>query len=423
MSTTDAAEMPPSSNISAPGILPYTSERSAYRWVVLLLLTASLCICFVDRLAWANVASEYARENGYSLAAVGTFFSAFFIGYLVMTGLSGFVADSVGGKRVLCTTLLVLGVLTAAFGTTRTLWAGLAIQTAMGFAAGADYASCLKLISVWFSAKERATAIGLFLSATPLSLVITNATIPLLMNRIGWQGVYFILGAATFVVGLFVLFFARDVKASASGNAGKKPPFGLLLKSPHLLVSAFCGFALFWAVFGFMFWANTLLIKGRGFSPVTVGFIIAFFGFSGLVVKPSAGWIADHVRVSKLTLVIPTALIFALALVVFAQLETIPALVICIAVIGISAWSSAVFTQVAVIDSIDNKLAGSATGLSNSLWNLGNSIVPVVVGAVYDWTSSLTVAFGVLALGPALAAVLAFVGTRYLPQRISNMVD
>jgi len=48
----------------------------SYRWVVLSLVWFALLICFVDRLAWGNVALDASRMLGMRVTAVGAFVDA-----------------------------------------------------------------------------------------------------------------------------------------------------------------------------------------------------------------------------------------------------------------------------------------------------------------------------------------------------------
>jgi nitrate/nitrite transporter NarK len=54
------------------------------------------------------------------------------------------------------------------------------------------------------------------------------------------------------------------------------------------------------------------------------------------------------------------------------------------------------------------KLVGSATGMTNAFWQLGNVIVPLVVGVVYQSTHSFGTAFVALAAGPLFATLVMF---------------
>jgi nitrate/nitrite transporter NarK len=59
-----------------------------------------------------------------------------------------------------------------------------------------------------------------------------------------------------------------------------------------------------------------------------------------------------------------------------------------------------------VVELAGPRAAGSATGLTNALWQLGNVTVPVVVGTVFQATHSFYAAFVTLAAGPLFGAFM-----------------
>ncbi|NML90899.1 MFS transporter [Sphingobium sp. TB-6] len=50
--------------------------------------------------------------------------------------------------------------------------------------------------------------------------------------------------------------------------------------------------------------------------------------------------------------------------------------------------------------------AGTATGVTNAVQQMGGVVVPIVIGAVFARTNSFSSAFIVMALGPLLALVV-----------------
>src|SRR5258707_15172138 len=62
---------------------------SAYRWVILLVTWAAFLLSFIDRLAWGNVAVSVGASLGMSIAAVGVFVTAFYVGYVAANALGG----------------------------------------------------------------------------------------------------------------------------------------------------------------------------------------------------------------------------------------------------------------------------------------------------------------------------------------------
>ena len=82
------------------------------------------------------------RDQGGGLAGVeglGTFVTAFYIGYVISNALGGFGTDRFGPSRMLSLALIPLGLSTFAFSYATSALMGLAIQAVMGLAAGAAW--------------------------------------------------------------------------------------------------------------------------------------------------------------------------------------------------------------------------------------------------------------------------------------------
>src|SRR5581483_6293194 len=120
------------------------------------------------------------------------------------------------------------------FGYTSSLTMGIALQAAMGLAAGADYASCIKLIVNWFDRSSRGRAMGLLLVASSLGVTATNAIVPTLAAWAGWRGVYQALGIATVLVGVIAYALLRDRSSDQPVVATKAPPIWPLLRDRNV---------------------------------------------------------------------------------------------------------------------------------------------------------------------------------------------
>src|SRR5258706_4970479 len=71
---------------------------SAYRWVILLVTWAAFLLSFIDRLAWGNVAVSVGASLGMSIAALGVFVTAFYVGYVAANAIGGFFTDWLCGR-------------------------------------------------------------------------------------------------------------------------------------------------------------------------------------------------------------------------------------------------------------------------------------------------------------------------------------
>lgn len=395
------------SNLARIDAPPAVAGASARRWAILFVAWLSFLLSFVDRLTWASVSVSVGGSLGLPVGALGIFVTAFYIGYVICNALGGVASDRIGGRLTLTLSVASLGLFTFLFGFTTSVGYGLALQALMGLAAGADYASCIKLIVAWFDRTSRGRAMGILLIASSLGVTATNAIVPTLAASFGWQGVYRVLGVATLAVGAGAWLVLRDRPPGAPLAAVIQPKFDLrpLLRNRNLVLLGMTGFAALWGTWGFAFWANALMIKGHGFTAVEAGFIVSLVGIAAIAGKPLIGLLSDWLGGRRKWLTFGTFVLFAVMLMVFGSLTDKAAFMIAAPFVGLGAFVYSPLMAAMVAESSGVLLAGSAAGILNSVWQLGSVIVPVVVGVVFQSTGSFAAAFATLAAGPALAAV------------------
>ncbi len=388
--------------------VPYAASRpySAYRWVVMGVAWAAYVISIMDRQAWSNVAASVGQDFGLPVAALGVFVTAFLVGYVASNVVGGVVADWIGPRRLISFALLPMGLFTFLFGTAHSVAAGMAIQACMGLLAGADYAAGLKLVLSWFRRSDRGLATGLFMTATSFGVVFANLLVPTLLQAIGWQDVYRVLGAATALAGVVCFVLLRDAPAGATAEPPARPDLRLVLRDRDLVLLALAGFGALWGTWGFAFWANALMVRGHGISPVDAGFVVASFGVGAIVAKPVIGFISDRMGGRRKPSALVCLVLFVAALLVFGRMDTLTGFRLVAPALGVAAFVYSPMLSAMVAETAGTKLAGSALGITNAVWQLGSTVVPLAVGVVFASTGSFFAAIAALAAGPALAILL-----------------
>jgi nitrate/nitrite transporter NarK len=259
----------------------------------------------------------------------------------------------------------------------------------------------VKLISAWFDARQRGRAMGLFMTSTSLAVVVTNLIVPRLLLAAGWPAVYQTLGGVTLALGIVAWLVVRD---SPVAVAAHRPDVRALFRNRTLLLLGLAGFGALWGTWGFAFWASALMIRGYGVSVVQAGYVVALFGAGAIVAKPAIGLLSDVLGRRK-SLVVICLGYFVVSLLVFSRLTTLTGFEIVAPFLGIGAFAYSPLMNTMVAESAGRDLAASGAGFTNAFWNLGNVIVPTVVGLVFQVTSSFAAAFVTLAVGPALGAL------------------
>ncbi len=379
---------------------------SPYRWVIMGTAWAAYVISIMDRQAWSNVAASVGGGFGLPVAALGVFVTAFLAGYVVSNAAGGVVADWIGPRRLISFALIPMGVFTFLFGGAKSVTAGIAIQLCMGLLAGADYAAGLKLVLSWFRRTDRGLATGIFMTATSFGVVFANAVVPTLMEAIGWQDVYRVLGGFTALAGVACFALLRDAPAGSDLPTGIRPDIRVLLRDRNLVLLSLAGFGALWGTWGFAFWANALMVRGHGVSVVDAGLVVASFGVGAIVAKPVIGFISDRLGGRRKLPALVCLVLFVATLLLFGQMTTLGGFRLVAPVLGVAAFVYSPMLNVMVAETAGRALAGSALGISNAIGQLGSTIVPLAVGAVYGGTGSFSAAIWALAVGPALAVLL-----------------
>jgi len=384
------------------------------RWFFLFLAWTALLATFVDRLAWANVNSQVGDALGLKVSQLNVFVTAFYVGYCVANALGGFACDLLGPRRTLGYALVPLGLCTFLFGSTDSLTMGIALQALMGLAAGADYSACVKLTANWFPHLLRGRAMGLLMTASSLGVVLANATVPALSGALGWGNVYRILGTSTALVGIVCFLCLRDTPVTLPVTR-QKARLSELFGNRDLLFMALAGFGALWGTWGFAVWSSALMMKGYGLSAVRAGYIVSLFGIGAIAAKPLVGILSDWLGGRRRILIIICLVSFVAMLLVFGRLDNERAFLFAAPILGITAFVYSPLTAALVVELAGPRFAGSATGLTNAFWQLGNVAVPIVVGLVFAQTHSFYAAFVTLAAGPLFGALM-MLGVRE-PQR------
>jgi len=400
-------------SVAAGAAFPRGAEfpLDPYRWIVLAIAFAAFFATFLDRLAWASANLLASKSLGIPIAGLGTFVTAFYIGYVSASALTGFVTDRIGPRRILVLALAPLAASTFLFGFTSSFAMGLVLQGLMGLSAGADYAACVKIVASWFAPSERGRALGLFSTAPSIGVAVANAAFPALLGIVDWRFLYWALGALTAVVAVVCLVALAD--APTGGAAGGEAAGGVaaaswrwrlhrLYRDRTLVLIAIAGFGANWGTWGFAFWATALMVRGYGLLPIDAGVVAVIFGVAAALSKPLYGLLSDVLGGKRRTLVIYDLIAFSAMLMIFGQMGSKAGFYLAAPFLGLTAVVYSPLLAAMITEKVDRSLTATATGVINAFWQLGSVIVPSVVGVVFAATGSFQAAFAILAAGPVI---------------------
>lgn len=381
------------------------TRQSPYRWVVLTLAWAAFTMTSVDRATWGPAAGSVGEDFGVAAAGLGLFATTYYIGYVLSNLYGGFFADWLGGRLVVSTSILLSGGFMLAFGESTSTQMGLVFQACIGLCAGAEFGGGVRLISTWFRPEQRGTAMGIFMTATSLGLVIANAVVPSLIQEASWRASYHLFGYISIGLGILCMVLLRRGNAVTESQDRKRPSLKPLLRNRNLLMIGLAGFGALWGTYGFVTWSNLLMTEGVGIDPVQAGIVVVIFGSAAVFAKPLIGIISDSIKLSRRNLTIGILLAFSATLVGFSFATSAVQFLWIAPLLGIVAYVYSPVMLSMIPSLAGDRLAGSAAGGINAFWQLGSAVVPTVIGMVFSATSSFQFAFFALAAGPLLAVI------------------
>ena len=287
---------------------PATAEKArvpAYSWYALSVLVLVYVLNFVDRQILSILANDIKADLGVDDAFLGFLYGTAFAIFYALFGIPlGKLADSWHRVRLMTIGLGLWSVMTALSGFAKNAGVLSGARIGVGIGEATASPSAYSLISDWFPARLRATALAVYSSGLyvggGISLLIGglivenwNASFPDggPLGLAGWQAAFIAVGAPGILLAVWVLTLKEPVRGLIDGMPSEPvekpfrgffeellqiiPPFtiaGAARRSPVALAGNLAGLV------GFFFaaWLITLLADtGQGFIMGSLGFDLA----------------------------------------------------------------------------------------------------------------------------------------------------
>ena len=401
----------------APAIAATNIQARGIASPVFLLFTLTLVgtVNWADRQVVSILLPGIGRDLALSDTQLGIIGGlAFSLIYALSSFFFGYAADRHMRKYLMAGALVLWSLATMASGLATSFWGLFSARFFTGIGEASLYPCALSLIAERFPAGGRGRALGIFGAAAAMGGGFGIGIGGKLSESFGWQNVFFIYGAAGFVV-LPLLFMLREARrtetaahAESTGTAVRAA-----LKDKRLLWLWACGTLAIACGHGFGSWVPTYFVRDLGLTVKQAGGVFggaALLGgiFGGLV----GGTLADKQRRARVggEFDVAAGAAFLGAAFVLATLEAGPgaasALGGLIATFAIYALFPGLLS--AMLSMVPPHRHG-ATGAINTLClgGIGAATGPFVIGAASDKLGSLHMALYIPVAGLAVAGMLA----------------
>ena len=404
------------------------NKRSAVRWQMMTLVTATTVLTYLDRLNLSIAGHFIQDEFSFSFKTMGWILSSFLVGYSLSQIPGGYLADRYGPRKVLITAITWWSVLTAATAIAPWLpaakWFGVAysigiMRCLIGIGEAPSSPSYTKIVANWIGYSRRGLGSSFNLFGIGLGGALTPVLITFIMRHWGWRSAFYCCGLLGFLVALIWYLWATDRPEQhprvnqaeidfilaghsfrAEGSAKVNVPWKRILTNRSVIALVLGYFCQGFPIYFFHTWLFIYLVRVRGFSLTEGGFYGAAPYVAIAIASPLGGLFSDFaVRIFDKPRGQQIAVwfgMFSSAILMWSGAHApnkVTAVFLLAAAAGCNMFASVTFWA-ACID-LGKQYSGSVAGVMNTFGNLAGALSPVVtayVASTFGWASALTLA-------------------------------
>ncbi len=387
-----------------------STYQMRYRWVMLALVWLLYCTWGVVMRSLAPLVTPIIEDLGISYAQTGVILGAWPLTYIAVAAIAGTIIDRWGIRKSLFVGILIIGLSESLRYFTNGFTVLFLCVALFGLGGPMISIGCPKVISVWFQGRERATAVGIYMTGPGIGgLIAYSLTNSVVMPLTGysWRLTFVLFSLLAFSAALLWWFLARDFKsADTAESASIVRVFKGLISLRSVQVVLVMGFLAFAIAHGFNNWLPKIMETG-GLSPAMAGFAASLpllVSIPSVVLIPRS--VAPRWRGRIVALTSLVGAISALAIVTGSGGRLITGLMLW----GIS--ESCVLPLLVLIlmeiPEVGSKYIGSAAGMFFCVAEIGGFAGPLLVGAIKDFSGSFLAGALFIAGLSLIMAVTAF---------------
>ncbi len=381
--------------IDKEGTQPY---QVRYRWVMLALVSILYGAFGIVSGVLSPLVTPILKDLHISYSQMGIIMGGWQLTYIVVAVVGGTIMDRWGIRKSFFVGMVIIA-LSAGLRYFANGFATMLICVAL-FGVGGPMISigAPKTASLWFKGKDRATAVGIYSTGSPIggliALSMTNSVI-MPLTGYSWRLTFVVYGLLALAAAVLWLLLAKDVKApEAKGATSTIGVFTKLISIRNVGIILTMGLLSMIVTHGLSRWLPKILENG-GLSPTVAGFAASVPTLVGLplaLILPRV--VPPRLRGRIIALM---ALIGAIPPVIVVIAHGAP-LLLGLVILGTINWAGTPLMMLILMDTpeIGSQYMGSAGGLYFSVSEIGGFLGPSIMGTLHDWTGSFLIGACVL---------------------------
>lgn len=395
------------------------------RWRLIPFLFLLYIVAYLDRANLSFASIDMNRDLGFSAAVYGFGSGIFFLSYTLFEVPSNLILARIGVRIWIARIMFTWGIFATAMMFVTNPATFYTMRFLLGAAEAGFFPGIILYLTHWFPARERARAVGLFMTATAMAGVIGAPISSALLQMHGaagikgWQWLFLIEGLPAMVLAPVVLYYmtelpsdakwltaeerdwlTREMAAEHAQTEGAHVTLGAALTSARLWIVSLPYFCIVIAFYGVAFWLPTIVQAGSGLSSTMVVLLSAIPYVAATAGLAVIGSHSDHTGERRWHVAGP-CLIGATGFILTILAPRTPAFALTtLSIAAFGVWGTLGPYWTLPTAFLRGTAAAGGIALVNSIGNLGGFVGPYLVGWIRDATGGFTA--GLLALASIL---------------------
>ena len=374
------------------------SISNARRWTIIGLLFASGFINYLDRAIVSVALPVIALELHLGPAAKGVLLSAFFWSYALMSLPMGWYSDRYNLRWFYAGAFTFWSLACGFTGLASTLGILIVLRVLMGVGESIYLPGGMKIVSLFFDAKDRGLASGLVNSGTRAGLAFGAPLIAAIVVAAGWKNAFFILGF-TSLLWLIPWLKTYPVGTAVSATPAQRKrgqPLTWLDSNLVVISLAHICYGYYWYLL--VSWLPDYLVVSRRMPLQMAGAYAAIPYTIYAIAEPVGGWMADQLvrrgwgEMRSRKVIITFAYSSSLMFLLVGHVQNDRTAIMLIgggALVGLSSGNILAMAQrLAPPDEV-----GLWSGVLNAFGNISGIVAPITTGLIIARTGSYYPAF------------------------------
>jgi len=361
---------------------------------------------YFTRRTFASAMPFLIEDLGCAKSDLGFLSSVFAISYGISKFLSGGLADRCNPRYFMAVGLMATGVANIFFGFSSATVVFAIFWGMNGWFQGWGAPPCARLLTYWFSQKERGSWWGIWNTSHSIGGFLIPFFVIYCANNWGWRSALFVPGIACILCGFYLMNRLRDTpqslglppverfkegaphpKNQEGESSFKEILFKYVLSNKLIWVLGASYFFVYLVRMAIGDWGVLFLTETKKYSIIAASSAVACFELGGILGSLVAGWVSDKIFLGRRA---PVSALFCFGVVLsLFTLWLVPGGMVVLHsslffLAGFLIFGPQMLIGIAAVELSDKRAAGTATGFVGWIAYLGAATAGYPLGVVID---------------------------------------